>query len=495
VDPMNMDRVTCLFLSLCFAYQKNDKYASKYLALSRKPEHLFQGLGVFDKRVTFWKLRALARAEVERKYEAKGKALPPARVEEDEESVDDGSSASGMSDADAKKEEEVAEDEDGMDEMGFINPKVFHPAAAPTDLGALRAMDLCLDFGLPDLALFLLAELNSKGYLREETLCSERAELMQARALMLDGRYEEALTGLARVQDKSGDRCQVMWIMLGKCLRELKRPERAVGALEKAIAFLTPCEDPEVYIRLGSIYLEHDDWERARKYLVKSLEFLPTASAWYGAGVAAYQLGQYEEAYAAFVEANGIDRERTVLWAWLCAAALRLERASLALQAARYVLVDDESRFQKEAAWPSTWPEILQDIAEGFVGLGLPGPAKKAAQLSIQIPCGGDSHIAYYLLGRAHALQGDKDRACSELEVAIGLAFDSEDKYDYAEIASDFAASAHDVHLQQRIFNAVSFAEQRAQREQIAPVQEETQEEVDAGAAMEDPVSVEFEGA
>merc|ERR1719271_989689 len=134
---------------------------------------------------------------------------------------------------------------------------------------------------------------------------------------------------------------------MGKCHKELGQPVEAVGSWTKAVSFLEPCKDPEVFVLLGSTYLDQGVWDLARKHLVKSIDLLPTASAWYGAGVAAYRLEQYEEAYHALCEANAIDRERTVVW-----------------------------------AWPSTWPALFHDIAEGFLALELPGPAQTAAQLA-----------------------------------------------------------------------------------------------------------------
>ena len=76
--------------------------------------------------------------------------------------------------------------------------------------------------------------------------------------------------------------------------------------------------------------------------------------------------GRYEEAYHALCEANAIDRERTVVWAWLAATALRLERGTLALQAARYVLVDDESRSARRVGRAERQPaNYLQQDPKG----------------------------------------------------------------------------------------------------------------------------------
>jgi len=77
----------------------------------------------------------------------------------------------------------------------------------------------------------------------------------------------------------------------------------------------------------------------------------------------------------------------------------------------------------------------------------------------------GDHPEAYVFLAKAAALDGDPARAVAELEVAIGLAYDKEAKYDYQEIGGMIAADSHDVHLHKRIGNAVEAAELRFQQD------------------------------
>merc|ERR1719281_218978 len=364
-----------------------------------------------------------------------------------------------LADMKAEQEEAMKEEED---EFGFIRPRVFHPAPLAADMGALSAINHTLSFGLPQLTLALM----DGDFLRPETLQSEKALMCRAQALFYEGSYEECLQILDAVRASSNDRCQAMRVLQGKCYRALGMNPEAVGAWEKAIGFLEPCTDPDVFVSLGTVHLEHHHWPLAKKYFERALELQQSAASWYGSGVAAYRLGEYEQAYMALGEANLLDTERTVVWAFLCASALRLRKPTVALQAARYVLNDRDdapTRFGDEAAWPTTWKDLFHDIAEGFLDVRLPKPAAKAANLALALA--GDHPEPYLYLAKARAMDGDPARAIGELEVAIGLGYDREEKYDYQEVGGQIAAEAHDVHLQQRIGNAIEAAENRLHAE------------------------------
>merc|ERR1719353_1212885 len=303
-------------------------------------------------------------------------------------------------------------------------------------------------------------------FLRPETLASEKALMCRALALYYEKQYEESLEILDAVRASSNDRCQAMRVLQGKCFRALGMNPEAVAAWEKAISFLEPCTDPDVFVSLGTVHLEHMHWPLAKKYFERALELRASAASWYGCGVAAYRLRDYENAYMAFGEANMLDTERTVVWAFLCASSLRLQRPTIALQASRYVLNDHDDapmQFGSEAAWPTTWKDLFHDLAEGFLDVKQPKPAAKAARLALALA--GDHPEPYVFLAKSRALDGDPARACAELEVAIGLAYDREEKYDYQEVGGIIAAQSHDIHLQQRIGNAVEAAEIRLRRE------------------------------
>ena len=88
-------------------------------------------------------------------------------------------------------------------------------------------------------------------------------------------------------------------------------------AFTKATQFIKPCQDPDVFVSLGSVYLEKEDWPKAKQYFERAVELSPSAASWYGSAVAAYRLEMYESAYMAFGEANLLDTERTVIRATL----------------------------------------------------------------------------------------------------------------------------------------------------------------------------------
>lgn len=515
-----VDKQTSFFLALTYlkksqsqeedeALKKHD-YAMfrKYLALARRPPYTFKGHGFFDVRVTFAPLLDMLEDLRKKDMEARGESVDEtglgAKVSkyaesESEDSVDSDIDEQDLADMRAEKEEEAGSE----DEFGFIRPRQMHPSPLPGDLSALAAIYKTLDFGLPQLTLMLL----DGDFLRPRTKESERALLCRSLALYFQKDYKDCLEVLQAVRVVSNDRCQDMRTLEGKCYRALglnaeaaardaeaaglnaasrseaeeyrseaarlndeasKLNAQAIVAFTKATQFIKPCQDPDVFVSLGSVYLEKEDWPKAKQYFERAVELSPSAASWYGSAVAAYRLEMYESAYMAFGEANLLDTERTVIWAFLCACSLRLRKPTVALQAARYVLIEGDSeggefdkKFGREAAWPTTWKDLFHDIAEGFLEVQQPKPAAKAAHLARVLE--GDHPEAYVFLAKAAHLDGDPARAVGELEVAIGLAYDKEAKYDYQEIGGMIAAASHDVHLHKRIGNAVEAAENRFQ--------------------------------
>jgi len=87
--------------------------------------------------------------------------------------------------------------------------------------------------------------------------------------------------------------------------------------------------DNMVYLRLGELLIRSGtpvDLERAKAVYLKAATTNPTANAWLGIGIACYQRRQYEQCEEALVEANLMDIENGVVWAYICLVCMQLKR-------------------------------------------------------------------------------------------------------------------------------------------------------------------------
>jgi type IV pilus biogenesis/stability protein PilW len=110
------------------------------------------------------------------------------------------------------------------------------------------------------------------------------------------GRYEEAVDHLRLViQDKSYPEPQFPYFNLGKCLRKQNRNDQAIAAFELAAQY-----DPEfhrVYIALGEIYRERQEYERMLYYYLKAEPSYPNdTSVLFSIGLAHFKLEHFDRA-------------------------------------------------------------------------------------------------------------------------------------------------------------------------------------------------------
>lgn len=123
------------------------------------------------------------------------------------------------------------------------------------------------------------------------------------------------------------------YIEAGHANIQLKQNQDALNFYLKAIriANLTSqeIEDPLLYQRAGSIYIQEQKWEDARVMFLMCSEQFKTSYAYFNLGVAAYNLGLYDEAEKVLGVVNYMDSSNTLTWAYLTLTLLKKENGPM----------------------------------------------------------------------------------------------------------------------------------------------------------------------
>ena len=135
----------------------------------------------------------------------------------------------------------------------------------------------------------------------------------------------EAITTYLRIQDMDA-KWLPAYIETGHAYLNLKKPNEALNYYLKAIriANLTNQEinDPLLFQRAGTVYINEEKWEDARVMFLMCAEQHKTAFSYFNLGVASYNLGLFDEAEKVLGVVNFMDSNNTLTWAYLTLALL-----------------------------------------------------------------------------------------------------------------------------------------------------------------------------
>uniref|UniRef100_A0A670Y1Y7 Cilia and flagella associated protein 70 n=1 Tax=Pseudonaja textilis TaxID=8673 RepID=A0A670Y1Y7_PSETE len=113
----------------------------------------------------------------------------------------------------------------------------------------------------------------------------------------------------------------------------------AKSCYERTISFVTDAKDMHtVYLRLGSIYLEGKEYDKAKHIYLLASKKSPSCLTWLGVGIACYRLKEMAEAEDALSEANALNNSNAEVWAYLALVCMKGGRQLEAEQSYKYAV-------------------------------------------------------------------------------------------------------------------------------------------------------------
>ncbi|XP_069469358.1 cilia- and flagella-associated protein 70 isoform X2 [Ambystoma mexicanum] len=146
---------------------------------------------------------------------------------------------------------------------------------------------------------------------------------------------EENLTAAGQINYQNPD----VWAMTGHLHFLRWNKSEAKACYERTVSFESDAtETHPVFLRLGSIYLQEGEYEKAKEIYLRACRTSPSCLTWLGTGIACYRLGSLEEAEAALSEANTLNNSDAVVWGYLALVCLKTGRQLEAEQSYKYMM-------------------------------------------------------------------------------------------------------------------------------------------------------------
>ncbi|XP_071760228.2 cilia- and flagella-associated protein 70 [Centroberyx gerrardi] len=205
--------------------------------------------------------------------------------------------------------------------------------------------------------------------LSQELLCADGGRsgsylICLARLQLLRADYCSAAASLREALQHSFQDPDV-WALSGHCLFLTGDLRKAQQSYERSLDFLQqPADTHPIYLRLGHLYLQEGQFERAKAVYLRACSSAPSCRTWLGLGIACYRLEELSEAEDALTEANTLNNMNAEVWGYLALVCLKSGRRVEAEQSYKYVI---KLNLQKES--------ILQEIKELQDGLGFGDPS------------------------------------------------------------------------------------------------------------------------
>ncbi|XP_056392450.1 cilia- and flagella-associated protein 70 [Hyla sarda] len=128
-----------------------------------------------------------------------------------------------------------------------------------------------------------------------------------------------------------------VWALIGHLRYMSGKKGEARQCYEHALSLVADASElHSVYLRLGSIYLQEGEFEKAKKTYLLACKRSPTCLTWLGVGVACYRLEEMQEAEDALSEANALNNSNAEVWGYLTLVCLKTGRQLEAEQSYKY---------------------------------------------------------------------------------------------------------------------------------------------------------------
>ncbi|XP_045076940.1 cilia- and flagella-associated protein 70-like [Coregonus clupeaformis] len=241
-------------------------------------------------------------------------------------------------------------------------PSTMRHLATPTRLNTTIYMET-VQFLLQNNALQMAQRALAQELLCPEGGLSSSYHLVLARLQLLRAEYGSAESSLKEAVNDSFQDPDV-WALFGHIHHLTGEFGKAQKCYERTLDFVTDATDTHpIYLRLGSIYLQEEEFQRAKTTYLRACKSTPSCLTWLGLGIACYRLGELTEAEDALTEANTLNNGNAEVWGYLSLVSLQMGRRLEAEQSYKYAL---KLNLQKEAVLCEI--KALQD----HVGFGNP---------------------------------------------------------------------------------------------------------------------------
>ncbi|XP_053063483.1 cilia- and flagella-associated protein 70 isoform X5 [Acinonyx jubatus] len=130
-----------------------------------------------------------------------------------------------------------------------------------------------------------------------------------------------------------------VWGMKGHLYFLSGNHAEAKACYERTISFVVDASEMHfIFLRLGHIYLEEKEYEKAKKTYLQACKRSPSCLTWLGLGIACYRLEELTEAEDALSEANALNNHNAEVWAYLALVSLKAGWELEAEQAYKYTM-------------------------------------------------------------------------------------------------------------------------------------------------------------
>ncbi|MBN3275891.1 CFA70 protein, partial [Polyodon spathula] len=125
-----------------------------------------------------------------------------------------------------------------------------------------------------------------------------------------------------------------VWALTGH-LHYMRRDfHKASECCKRDLDFVTGASEMHpVYLRLGAIYLQEDQFAKAKLTFLRACKNFPSCLSWLGLGTACYKLVALMEAEEALAEANNLNSRNPEVWGYLSLVCLQVSIQFVTLQA------------------------------------------------------------------------------------------------------------------------------------------------------------------
>ncbi|KAM4632127.1 cilia- and flagella-associated protein 70 [Discoglossus pictus] len=128
-----------------------------------------------------------------------------------------------------------------------------------------------------------------------------------------------------------------VWALKGHLNFLSGKKNEARECYEHSLSLVADASDMQpIYLRLGSIYLEEGEYEKAKKIYLQACRRFLTCQSWLGVGIACYRLGELDEADDALSQANALNNRTAEVWGYLTLVCLKSGRILEAEQSYKY---------------------------------------------------------------------------------------------------------------------------------------------------------------